>query len=122
MLKFLDVSLTVFHDLFTLWNCLAWLVPKFRTWHFLTINITLFSWMGLGYFYGWGFCFLTEYHYQIKHSLGERNLPPSYIQLRCQEIFGFTPNLETTNLVVGIIFGGVGVISYWFWFSRKDTP
>ncbi|MCX7998495.1 MAG: DUF2784 family protein, partial [Leptospiraceae bacterium] len=92
-LKFLDFFLTFFHDVFILWNCLAWLVPKFRTWHFVTINLTLFSWLGLGYFYGWGFCFLTEYHYQIKHSLRERDLPPSYIQLRFQESLGFTPNL-----------------------------
>lgn len=96
--------MTIFHDLFALWNLLAWMIPKFRKIHFITIHLTLFSWVGLGYFYGWGYCFLTEYHYSIKYQLGERNLPPSYIQLRVYEIFGILPNLELTNWVLGIMF------------------
>lgn len=119
-LKFFDIFLTFFHDAFSIWNCLAWIFPKLRFLHFITINLTFLSWIGLGYFYGWGYCFLTDYHYNIKYQLGERNLPPSYIQLRIYEIFGILPDLELTNWILGILFSLLLIISYYFQLSSKN--
>ncbi|MCB1179633.1 MAG: DUF2784 family protein [Leptospiraceae bacterium] len=99
-----DNFLTVFHDLFTLWNLFGLFFPSFRIYHFITINLTLVSWTVLGYFYGLGYCILTDIHYGLKYCRGEFNLPSSYIQLRILELFGVLPDLEITNYVLGISF------------------
>ena len=119
--KLLDVFLTLFHDIFTIWNSIAWLFKRLRKLHFYTINLTFLSWIGLGYFYGWGYCFLTDIHYQIKACVGKTNLPPSYIQLRILELTGFLPNLEITNWTVGISFCLIFVFSYYFFLQNKNS-
>ena len=41
----------------------------------------------LGFWYGWGYCPCTEWHWQVRSRLGFVD-PPSYIQLLIQDVTG----------------------------------
>lgn len=64
---------------------------------------TIFSWGALGLVYGFGYCFLTDIHWQVKHSLGER-LPPSYIHYIFENWFDLALDRNYVDLAVGIVF------------------
>lgn len=88
MLVFLDWFFTIFHALFTLFNLLGWIHKKSRKAHLVTVSLTLFSWIVMGFFYGFGYCFLTDWHYQILLKLGHKDLPYSYITFLIERISG----------------------------------
>ena len=88
MYQFLDVFLSVFHGVFTGFNLLGWIWRKTRRLHLFTIGLTMVSWFGLGVFYGIGYCPLTDWHWQIKHRLGQTDLPYSYITYFLNRVTG----------------------------------
>lgn len=79
MLQFLDIVLVSFHAALVLFNVGAWAWRRMRRAHLVTISATLLSWTILGFFHGFGYCPLTDWHWDVKRALGERNLPDSYI-------------------------------------------
>ena len=103
MLTFLDWFFTLFHALFTLFNIFGWIHLRTRKLHLITVSLTLFSWIIMGYFYGFGYCFLTDWHYQVLHKLGHKNLPYSYITFLIERMSGhrFDDRL-VTNLTLWI--------------------
>jgi hypothetical protein len=52
-----------------------------------TASLTALSWFGLGFWYGWGYCPCTEWHWQVRSRLGFVD-PPSYVQLLIREVTG----------------------------------
>ena len=88
MFKFLDIFFLVFHSLLILFNLFGWMWKKTRRLNLITLLLTGFSWVGLGLFYGWGYCFLTDWHWQVLKKAGELNLPDSYVQYLLNRILG----------------------------------
>jgi hypothetical protein len=80
MLHVLDFLFSFLHIAFTLFNLLGWIWPRTRKIHLVTIGVTAASWFILGIWYGWGYCFLTDWQWSIKEKLGETNLPSSFIK------------------------------------------
>ena len=68
MLSFLDVLLTVFHLTLTLFNLTGWILKKTRKLHLVVLMVTAASWFVLGIWYGWGYCPLTDWHWQVRPS------------------------------------------------------
>lgn len=93
----------IFHTAFTLFNIFGWALKKTRKIHFVTMTLTALSWLGLGYFFGWGYCFLTDWHWQIRVELGEPVPFVSYIQFLIFELTGYAPGAEITDLTTGIV-------------------
>lgn len=85
LLEILDVLFHFFHIGLILWNVFGWIYKKWVWIHFLTLNLVLFSWIVLGFFYGFGYCFLTDFHWRIKYQKGEYYLPNSYINYILQK-------------------------------------
>ncbi len=50
--------------------------------------ITAFSWFILGLWYGFGYCFCTDWHYQVKMKLGHTDMPPSYVKFLIDSLTG----------------------------------
>jgi hypothetical protein len=46
----------------------------------MSLSITGFFWLIAGIWYGFGYCPLTEWHWNVKARLGHLNLPDSYIK------------------------------------------
>jgi len=77
--QFLNIFFFIFHTLFTLFNIIGWIFKKTRKLHLITLSLTAFSWFVLGAWYGWGYCFCTDWHWQVREKLGYFDHSNSYI-------------------------------------------
>lgn len=82
----------IFHTVLILFNLFGWLYTRTQKLNLISLSVTFGSWLILGFWKGWGYCFLTDWHYQVLQSLGEVNLPSSYIVFLVRKITGWTPN------------------------------
>ncbi|MDR9418493.1 DUF2784 domain-containing protein [Gracilimonas sp.] len=120
----LDYLFVIFHFSLIAFNLTGWIWQKTRRLHLYVISATIFSWVGLGFFYGWGYCPCTDWHWQIKRKLGETDLPLSYIKYYLDQIFWFSWD----SLVVDVLVAGLGVgaflisifLNYRDWQTRKS--
>lgn len=85
-----DYFFFVFHNLLILFNLFGWMVRKWRRWHLACILLTFASWGILGFWYGLGYCPLTDWHWQVLEQRGERGLPSSYISYLLDRTLGIT--------------------------------
>jgi hypothetical protein len=112
MLPFLNILLFVLHTFFLVFNLTGWIWKRLRRWHLLSIGLTLFSWLGLGYWYGWGYCIITDWHWQIRREMGFVD-PVSYTELLMVNILG----LPLSTLVVDVLTAGAlalaTILSVW---------
>lgn len=86
-------------------NMTGWIFRRTRRLHLALVAITLFSWMVLGFKYGLGYCFLTDWHWQVLEAQGESNLPASYITYAIQKTTGLDPDPFFVDVGTGIAFG-----------------
>jgi len=92
-----------FHTVLILFNLFGWLHPRLRKLNLISLLLTFGSWFILGLWKGWGYCFLTDWHYRVLRSLGETDMPSSYIAFLVQKITGWTPNPELVDpITVGL--------------------
>ena len=86
-----------FHTLLILFNLFGWLHPKTKKLNLIALVITFGSWGLLGIWKGFGYCFLTDWHYSILRQLGETNLPSSYIAFLVEKLTGWLPEANLVN-------------------------
>ena len=112
--RLLDQALFLLHAALVLFNLTGWIWQRTRRLHLLVVGLTLASWVGLGVWFGWGYCPLTDWHWQVKANLGETALPASYIKYYVDALTGASWNpmlidawvvgLALTALVVSVVF------------------
>ena len=100
--RLLDLGLLTFHGFLVGFNLVGWVWRRTRRLHLFAISTTLLSWFGLGVIYGWGYCPLTDWHWQVKRALGETGLPASWVKYYVDRITGVTWD---TALVDGLVIG-----------------
>src|SRR5947209_1654024 len=98
MLKFLDILFTILHLAIILFNLLGWIPKSTRRGHFIVVLLTAASWFLLGIWFGIGYCPVTDWQWQVKEKLGERNLPNSFIEYYAEKLTGrnFDPGFVDT--------------------------
>ena len=89
MLKLADLFFTCFHSIIIVFNLFGWVFRATRKWNLIILLLTGASWVGLGLFYGPGYCPLTDWHFRILQKMGQEGLPASYISYLLQRIFGW---------------------------------
>jgi hypothetical protein len=104
MLQFLNSFFFVFHTVFTLFNITGWGFRKTRRLNLVTLLLTAFSWFVLGIWYGWGYCFCTDWHWQVREKLGYHDQRQSYIQFLVYKLTGKLFNEELVNYTTLIVF------------------
>lgn len=117
--SFIDVILHVIHLSVIVINLTFWM--SFRTLRIaqITLILTLISWVGFGYYYGFGYCFLTDWHWQIKESAGDSDLPLSYIKLVLDRSTGKEFSLELIDkstmaaLIISLLGCSIQSIRAW---------
>jgi hypothetical protein len=114
LLQFGDLFFLVFHAVFTLFNALGWTWKKTRRLNLCTLLLTAASWLGLGFFFGIGYCPLTDWHYRILHKLGHDRLPYSYIQYAVERLTGLQPPPELTQIVTVAVLSIALICSCFF--------
>ncbi|HLW20198.1 MAG TPA: DUF2784 domain-containing protein [Cyclobacteriaceae bacterium] len=79
-----DYFFMVFHTALILFNLFGWVWKPWRKAHLIVISLTFASWGLLGIWYGWGYCPLTDWHWEVLYRLGHDELPSSYISYLLQ--------------------------------------
>ncbi len=118
-LKLLDFLLTIFHLLIIGFNLLGWIWPKTRKLHLVCVLITTACWLGLGYWYGLGYCPITDWQWQVKTQLGKHDLPNSFIKYYADKISGKNTNAVFIDIITASTFFLAAAISVYVNFFRS---
>lgn len=119
MYHFLHYFFLLFHLLLILFNLTGWIWKRTRRAHLFVICLTLASWTVLGFFYGFGYCPLTDWHWDVLEKMGKTNLPNSYLKYLLDLLTGLYWNAK---LVDGMAVAGLAfalIASLWVNFGRK---
>jgi hypothetical protein len=81
MLLAVDVAFFVFHTALIVFNMVGWAFQRTRKWHLVSLGLTAGSWFVAGYWKGWGYCFCTDWHFQVRQARGFQEYDANYIQL-----------------------------------------
>ncbi len=104
MLAVANILFFVFHTVLILFNVFGWAHPKTRKWNLATLLLTLASWAGMGMFYGMGYCICTDWHWQVRESMGITETADSYIVLLVRNVSGWEPPIDLANAVAQWVF------------------
>ena len=88
-MRFLDIFFTAFHTSLVIFNLLGWIWKRTRRLNLICICLTGASWLILGIFYGFGYCPLTDWHFNILGKLGYTDLPDSYLSFLFTRLTGW---------------------------------
>lgn len=123
MLYYLDILYTIAHLLLIGFNLTGWIWKRTRKAHFVVLLLTAASWFVLGIWYGWGYCPLTDWHWDVKERLGEENLPNSFIKYLADKITGqdINPSL-VDNVTLGCLVAVAIASVYVNFFKSKKQP
>jgi hypothetical protein len=116
--QFLNIFFFVFHTIFTVFNITGWVFSATRKWNLLTLSLTAFSWFVLGIWYGWGYCFCTDWHWQVRSALGYVDKSNSYIHFLLLKLTGinFPEQLvESSTLIIFLVSFGLST-----WLNIRD--
>lgn len=104
MLRFLDVLLTLVHLAIVAFNLFGWIPRATRKAHLVSIVLTAASWFLLGIWFGMGYCPFTDWQWQVKERLGERNLPPNFIEYYAEKLTGRDYDPSFINMLITVCF------------------
>lgn len=104
MYAFLDKFFFVFHTLIILFNLLGWMWKKTRRANLIVLLLTAFSWFILGIWHGFGYCFCTDWHYQVRMKSGYFDMPPSYIKFLLDSLTGLDFNAKLVDTLTLVLF------------------
>ncbi|MCG8307059.1 MAG: DUF2784 domain-containing protein [Cytophagales bacterium] len=122
MLKLLDLLFLWLHVMIIFFNLFGWVWRKTRRMHLAVAATTLFSWVILGMKYGMGYCFLTDWHWEIKYKLGEAGLPASFVEYFLENYINVEVSSKMIDWITGASFAMAIVVSlYLNFFSDKKT-
>ena len=107
MLAALNIAFFVVHSLLIVFNLVGWIWPGTRRLHLLTLGGTLFSWLVIGAWKGWGYCVCADWHFRIRRQMGIHDHESSYTELLANQIPGVTVTRPLADLVT---VGGLLVI------------
>lgn len=111
MYLFLDIAFIIFHTVFILFNLSGWVWKATRRLHLITILATAFSWFILGIWYGFGYCFCTDWHWQVRRELGYTDMPNSYIKFLIELLTGINISATVVDTATAVLFFGALIIS-----------
>jgi len=107
----LDVALTLAHVAVIFAFLLLWIPARTRRWHLLLVSVIALSWFGLGLIHGLGYCFLTDWQWQVKRWRGETALPGSFIHYGLTRWLGLPLSEVASDVLAGLAFALVGGLS-----------
>lgn len=94
----------ILHIILIFFNLFGWIPKRLRKWNLISLCLTAFSWFVLGIFYGFGYCFLTDWHWEIREKLGYPNESNSYIQFLIKDLTNISFDENLVDTVTAILF------------------
>jgi hypothetical protein len=117
--QFLNIFFIVFHTAFILFVLFGWIWKKARKVHLAALVLTALSWFGLGVFYGFGYCFCTDWHWNVRHRLGCPEMPRSYIKFLIVTITGWDLNDGLVDAATVAAFLGVFTLAIFLAVAKR---
>lgn len=102
--KIANTFFFIFHIALILFNLFGWIPKRLRKWNLVALSLTAFSWFVLGIFYGFGYCFLTDWHWQIREKLGYSTDSNSYIHFLITELPGVSIGEKIVDIFTAVLF------------------
>ena len=96
-LVFMDYMLHLVHLSIMLICIVGWMFEPTRTLHLLVIVGVALSWFGLGKFFGYGYCLLTDTQWRVKRKLGQEPYTESYVKYVLDKVTGLDIDRKITN-------------------------
>ena len=118
ILKILDVFFFGFHSVLILFNVFGWIMPRWRLMNLIALSLTAFSWFILGIWYGWGYCFCTDWHWQVREMLGYHDMSSSYIHFLLLKSTKLDLSVSLVDTGTVIVFFSAFVISIYLNFRK----
>ena len=100
----LDIFFIVFHLAVIIFNLFGWIYKPLRKWNLGLLLLTGLSWSVLGIFYGFGYCPLTQWHWEVLSKLGRYPVENSYTQYLFDRITGMYVNSRLADTVTLAVF------------------
>lgn len=126
MYPFLDKFFFIIHSFIIIFILFGWIWKKTRVANLIIILITAFSWFILGIWYGFGYCFCTHWHYQVRMKLGYFDMPSSYIKFLVDILTGvdINPKLLDTFTFTFFFMAFIAsiIINLKDWRNRRQIP
>jgi len=102
--QLLNYFFFVFHTVLMVFNTFGWIWARTRRWNLVTLLLTAFSWFVLGIWYGWGYCFCTDWHWNVREHLGYHDMTESYVQFLILKLTGIDLPVKEVNIATVVIF------------------
>ena len=102
--KIADKFFYVFHVALIIFNLFGWIPKSLRRWNLVTLLMTAFSWFVLGIFYGFGYCFLTDWHWQVREKLGYTTDSNSYIHFLLIQLTPLSLEEDVVDVFTAVLF------------------
>lgn len=122
MLAFLNISLFVFHNVLILLNMFGWASRRTQKLHLFALLTTLFSWVVMGAWRGFGYCICTDWHFQIRRELGVYAGETSYSELLLNQIPGVTVSRQFADGLTVTIMVLILIATIIVWTKRIRRP
>lgn len=103
-LHLIDYFFFFFHSIFILFNVFGWIIPRWRFANLITLSLTAFSWFILGIWYGFGYCPMTDWHWEVRRLLGYNDNSNSYIHFLILKILGINLPESLVDVATVIVF------------------
>lgn len=104
LLGLLDLGLSLLHVAVVLAVLTLWIPKATRRFHLMLVGVTAVSWLGLGLIHGIGYCFLTDWQWEVKRWRGETGLPSSFIHYALTRWLGLSLHTTTSDVLTGLGF------------------
>jgi hypothetical protein len=111
--QLLNIFFFVFHTVLMLFNCFGWVWKKTRRWNLATLLLTAGSWFIIGIWYGWGYCFCTDWHWTIREKMGLFDQSNSYVHFLLLKLTGINFQKDLVDKVTLIVFFVALGLSSW---------
>jgi hypothetical protein len=122
VLTVLDWFLTGVHVLVVLAFVLLWIPRSTARFHGWLVLGIAFSWLGLGAFRGFGYCVLTDLQWRVKHALGVRRLPNSFLKYAGDFLTGQNLQPAMVDTIAAVAFVAVcGAACVRHWQARRAS-
>lgn len=112
--EILNILFFVFHTALVLFNCLGWIWKKTRRWNLFTLLLTAASWFIVGIWKGWGYCYCTDWHWQVRHKMGIYDHSNSYIHFLILKLTGVNIDVNLVEKATLVVFIIAFVLSVFF--------
>lgn len=111
LFQLLDYFFVVIHTFIVLFNLFGWLWARYRKWNLALLLLTGLSWFGLGVFFGWGYCPLTDWHFKLLAKLGVAVHESSYIAYLLNRLLGINVPENLADIATLLFYFSALIVS-----------